>query len=484
MPMGSGFWIDETGTYYITSGDWSQYVSRMSRAIQSPIHSTLIWAFRQAGISGEVMLRLPSIVFMGIAALLFRRLSRLFVGKEGADVATILFVALPAIQFEACQARPYALAMALSMGLFILVIKLFRKPTWVNALVASVVYSLLIYTHAIYSLVILIPLVAIVGLAVQRRLHLGIWLVAASIGAVATLCSPIAPYYWGAARNAGNLVDPFAAHTHPFHLSSLLGHFLGAVDQSGFLEAVVLGLIICLILFWKSIKLQSAAPPRFVLFLASSFILVIGIYFLMSQYLHFSFLEPRYYLYALPVLPIFAAALLKCVKCHSVRLVTAGAIAAILVYNTWGSTLFPHPGADWKLAFRLIAKDSRNSQTPVLLNSGLAEANSLRHLQMPEFREFISAPATAYPLPNPVFTLPRRPNVIFDSYVDQIVNPLLISNRSFYVVCRTMSWVNLFQLKATSQHFSSVMLLETPELFVVRFEPQLTAPEATPSRID
>lgn len=482
MPMGSGFWIDETGTYYNTSGDWSQCVSRMSRTIQSPLHSTLIWVLRQAGINGEAELRLPSIVFMGIAAILFRRLSRLFVGKEGADVATILFVALPPIQFQACQARPYGLAMALSMGLFILMIKLFRKPTWVNALVASVVYSLLIYTHALYSLIILIPLVAIVGLTVQRRLHLRIWLVAASIGVVATLCAPIAPYYLGAARN-GDLVDPFKAHTSPFHLSSLLGHFLSAVDPLGFLEAVVLGLIICLILFWKSIKLQSAAPPRFVLFLASSFILVIGTYFLVSRYLNYEFLWPRYYLYALPVLPIFAAALLKCIKCHSVRLLTAGAIAAILVQNLWGSALFPHPGADWRLAFRLIAKDSRSSQTPVLLNSGFAEANSLHRLITPEFSAFISAPATAYPLPNPVFALPRLPHVMFDSYVDQIVDPLLISNRSFYVVCRTMLWVNLFQLKATRHHFSSVMLLETPELFVVRFDPGARAPENA-SRVD
>ena len=44
MPLRSGFWLDETGTYYIISGNWHQFLERTVRGLW--LGSKSLWAWR------------------------------------------------------------------------------------------------------------------------------------------------------------------------------------------------------------------------------------------------------------------------------------------------------------------------------------------------------------------------------------------------------------------------------------------------------
>jgi hypothetical protein len=75
MPMASGFWLDETGTYYIISGTWQQFLERMSVGIQSPLYCGMLWLVYHSLGSSEWILRTPSILAMALAAFLLYRLT-------------------------------------------------------------------------------------------------------------------------------------------------------------------------------------------------------------------------------------------------------------------------------------------------------------------------------------------------------------------------------------------------------------------------
>ena len=50
MPLRAGFWLDETGTYYVISGNWHQFLDRMSVSIQSPLYCVLWAGLSQFGV--------------------------------------------------------------------------------------------------------------------------------------------------------------------------------------------------------------------------------------------------------------------------------------------------------------------------------------------------------------------------------------------------------------------------------------------------
>src|ERR1035441_3874021 len=54
MPLRSGFWLDETATYYIISGNWHQFLERMSATIQSPLYCGMLWLVYHGVGSGEL----------------------------------------------------------------------------------------------------------------------------------------------------------------------------------------------------------------------------------------------------------------------------------------------------------------------------------------------------------------------------------------------------------------------------------------------
>src|SRR5690348_9302594 len=63
----SSFWLDETGTAWVTAGTFHEVLTRSKLEGQTPIYYAMVWVVRRIG-SGEWLVRLPSLLAGLLAA--------------------------------------------------------------------------------------------------------------------------------------------------------------------------------------------------------------------------------------------------------------------------------------------------------------------------------------------------------------------------------------------------------------------------------
>src|SRR5262245_30063848 len=114
MPLHSGFWLDETGTYYLISGTWHEFVERISLVSQSPLHCGLSWAIFHFVGHNETVLRLPSILATAMASYCVYSFTTEVADPETGRLAMLVFVSLPDVAHLSFQARPYSLMIAVT----------------------------------------------------------------------------------------------------------------------------------------------------------------------------------------------------------------------------------------------------------------------------------------------------------------------------------------------------------------------------------
>lgn len=101
-------WYDEILTANVVAGGWSELVAnRLSRG-HFPTYFMLVKALGLGGAS-EAMLRLPSALFMSLAAAVMTVLALRLGGRIAALAALLLFAFMPALVYYGQEARPYAM---------------------------------------------------------------------------------------------------------------------------------------------------------------------------------------------------------------------------------------------------------------------------------------------------------------------------------------------------------------------------------------
>ena len=123
-------WFDEASEYWIATAPWSHLVaSARDGSGDPPLYSFLLHAWMQAG-SGEVWLRMLSVVvsMSGVAAVML--LARAFAGPVAALAAGLLLAVLPADTHYAQEAGQYGwVPAAVAWNLFSL-LKMMREGGW------------------------------------------------------------------------------------------------------------------------------------------------------------------------------------------------------------------------------------------------------------------------------------------------------------------------------------------------------------------
>src|SRR5579864_260025 len=76
MPLIASLAVDETGTWWIVKGSLAETISRASYwAGQSLLYMPIAWSAKQIGGAHEIVLRLPSLLAMGVAVFFLYRLA-------------------------------------------------------------------------------------------------------------------------------------------------------------------------------------------------------------------------------------------------------------------------------------------------------------------------------------------------------------------------------------------------------------------------
>src|SRR5947209_8422998 len=124
LPLASGFWLDETGTFWVIKGGFSGIAPRcLLWTAQSPLYSFIVWAAAKVGGMHEPVLRLPSTLASAAGAYILFQLGRKLLNARAALVAVLLFVCAEPVAFAAADARPYAIATTVALAAMLMLVR-------------------------------------------------------------------------------------------------------------------------------------------------------------------------------------------------------------------------------------------------------------------------------------------------------------------------------------------------------------------------
>jgi 4-amino-4-deoxy-L-arabinose transferase-like glycosyltransferase len=142
MPLPSSFWTDETATAFVVHYG----PGHPSLAVAPTAQSIYYWLPRTAEALGgfsETAYRLPSLLAMAIALFLIARLAARLIDPRAAWLAAFACLALRGFNFQAADARPYALGSCIAIAALWFLLRWFDRARWRDAAFFVVLAALL-----------------------------------------------------------------------------------------------------------------------------------------------------------------------------------------------------------------------------------------------------------------------------------------------------------------------------------------------------
>jgi mannosyltransferase len=454
-----GFWLDETGTYYLVSSTWSEFIPRMSHVIQSPLHSVLLWLVFHAGFTSEIALRLPGMVAMLGAALFVYLITVRLTDKHTALLAAVLFAAMPKIQVQAGFARPYGFAIAFGLGAFWAYWRWIESPSLRNILLCIAFLTLAFYTHVLFVTAAVVLAVysgwRMIHIRDLRTRHL-------MVGAVVylALCIPILPYYLNAARNAREF-----AFLHPPGVADVL-----QISELGLVAgALVLTVGAALFLLRKPRFAPAAVKDGALAFLAAWCLAPIGFLYIYSRFGPASVILDRYLLILYAGNAVGIAFLVRCFASARVQVAITCVTALLLVGGVYGKAPWAKPlREDWRAVLTSVKKTIPSPNSVLLFNSGFIEAQTLTRHEKPDTLGFILAPLAAYPVPARIVSMPNTPAEQTSPFMERRLNAVMETEREFFFVGNP-SWFSWLLERTGRRQYEATLVAESRWLLAYRF---------------
>ena len=151
MPLPSSFWLDEMATVFVARHG----ANHPSLAAAAP-QAWRSWYYPVIRLDGalfgysEVAVRMPSVLamagFLGLFAALVRRLAN----AQAAWFAVFACLALPGLNYQAANARPYALGMCAFAAALLFEVRWLDSARWRDALPFAACAALVLYIHLLF----------------------------------------------------------------------------------------------------------------------------------------------------------------------------------------------------------------------------------------------------------------------------------------------------------------------------------------------
>lgn len=358
MPLGSSFWVDEMATVFVVehgADDPSLKVApQVPQSIYYSVERALVWG------RSEIGYRLPSVGFMGLALLFVGLLASRLIHADAGWFAIFACFALRGIDYEAANARPYAMGMCVAAaGLYFLVRWFDFGRLW-DALLFVILAAMLWRVHLIFW-----PFYGVFAVyAVLRVKDRGWWQGATVFGIVGLLLIPVAMRAIELNEHAGQHVvveqPTWLNLEHAVRTLLVAAAGLGAWIWSRFarerppfaIPASAVGLIVAWWL-WHPVAL-----------------------FAFSRITGNSVFVPRYTALSLPgtaMAATLAAAWFLPSRFWKPAALILGA-CALMLFGQWTELWPPHHNSDWRTAAFVLNELRLPPSTPVICPSPFVEA--------------------------------------------------------------------------------------------------------------
>ncbi len=393
LPIRSGLWLDECGTFWVVREDLATTVDRAWRfQLQSPLYYIFARAAVVIGGAREASLRFPSLVCMALATLVVAAIGRRARDRETGLLAAASFVCLPDVAFAACDARPYAMSVLALAGATWAFLAWLDDPRAARGILYGALAALAVWCHYVVAL----PLVVHPFYALHRRRERG----SPRLGPL------ILPGIVGLA-----LIAPLARQllaltgTTSFLGVPLWNQLLGVLFPKTLLPLSV-ALAIVWLRGWKlevnRVALLEGTVP--LAFFAAWHVVPRLIVFALAHVSPYRVFLDRYLLGAAPGFAVLLAMMLRSVEPPRTRSLL---VVVMLVVSTLMGASTRHSEQDLRAVSAAVRDAGPADSTPILANFGFIESTQLERLEEPVFRSFVLAPLACYPVKGTVFPLPR-----------------------------------------------------------------------------
>jgi hypothetical protein len=459
-------WLDETVSFYVIKGGFSKIIVRQGWP-GVPAYSYFLWLWTKAMGTGEIALRMSSVLpMLGAVYLLYRSARELF-DWDVAMIAAVVYCLHPIVIPESIDVRPYALAaLAITSSIFALLRLRHNNSNWLAALfgfsAACIVYFQILF-------VVILPALAICFFLLKVRERVISWQqigVALAVFVLGFL--PVIP---------GLLYMLHTSGIHVFADVPKLAELVQVLAQKRLVY--VLAVTIVIAASARRIDLKRPLEPWLILLCLSLALVPILTLYLVSKETSIHIFVGRYRLVAAPGVALCWALILSRIDSRALRLLFCTAVVAVTGYHYFTSPTSRLHNYTWKYALEFAQENASADNAPVVICSDLPEAD---HMPMPVGSAVkdspIFTPLAYYQLSVPVVPMPRSLNDEAIRAGSQFLHQAALHHERFLALAfgpsyKTLDWMasNVAAIYSVRQLgiFDGVKVWE----FVPRIQPRI-----------
>ena len=390
-------WLDETHSFFVIKGGFSEIASRLGPII--PLYPYILWLWAKAMGTGEITLRIPSILAMlGAVYLLYLAARELF-ERDIAIIVAIIFCLHPIVIFASIDVRPYAFAvLTINASILALVYLRHNNSNWLAALfglsAAGIGYFLFLFT-------VILPALWVCFFAVKISDRKNLWRQGGiAFAAFAFAFLPVISVLQVMFRTRA---------THVFDAAPKLADLGWTLAPEG-LAYIFAGAVLVAIAT-RQLDLQSRWESWRLVLCASLGLIPILILYGVSVETSIHVFVFRYRLVAIPGIALCWGFIVSRIDSRVLRSLFSVAVVASVAYLYFSSPLSRHHGYTWKYALEFVEKNASADGAPVLICSDFPESNDVPMPVGAAIKDSgLFAPLTYYKLSVPVVGLPRALN--------------------------------------------------------------------------
>ena len=420
-PIGSSFWLDELGTYWVVRGDLPRAVDLAMRYQgQSPAYYVIAWVARTVGGKSEIALRLPSLAAALAATLLVASLGRRLFGAGAGWASAVAFAATPIVAFSAIDARPYAFAYLSLAAATVFLVQLADRGDRRSAVAYGASVAATIHFHLLFAFALLghLPFLARrwQGMSSSARRRL---LVSATVAAV--LLVPLAAQ-----------LPHLVAHARLPNLP------LGSPSFDGLLRTLVpVTLVAGVVLGWVlaraagPVDLRATAAEGALALSASLWLAPSVGLLLLSAASGLNLLWPTYARSSAMGWALLLGGATAAARPERARRIALMALVTVVLLADGGR---PHGGQDWRGAAATVDRIVDDPRTPVLMHAAFIEGANVRLLEDPGYRDALLAQRSRYPVEGMIVPVPYNLSPQAQRYLERRVLPRVETSERFILV--------------------------------------------------
>jgi len=463
MPLASSFWVDEMATAFVVHHGAGDASLRVAPQVAGSIYYALPHAAERLLGFSEWAYRLPSLLALGLSLWFVARVAARLLHPEAAWFAIFCCLSFRAFDYQAADARPYALGTLVVCAGVWFSIRWLDTGRWRDAALFAAAAALVCPVHLIFF-----PMCLLFGGVAGIRLARGDT-PASRPQALAVFAVLAASLGW-VLLPALSLLREARAHVVVAEPAS--GNLSGALRLGSVTAACAAAAIVAR---WKG--WTAGRPAAMSLAIVAAWWLVDPLtLFAFSRLTGISVFVPRYLGIALPGIALaMTAAVALFLPPEKWRPVSLALGAGVLIFMGSWNRLWPaHHNSDWRAAAATLRQMPLPAGLPVICPSPFIEARP--PVWRPDYPidSFLYSHLLVYPVPGRLYPFPYERSSEAERDAQQLWRATLASAPAFVLFGQApavMSWRDWFRSRSETAGWRDRQLGSFGDVAIVFFEP-------------